>query len=115
MKIEHILLIFCLLVGSLSANAARGGLSFETTNPTKVVTKQYTMTLELQINGSTLIMENVPTKGYLEIYSILGTKVKSVSLKECLVGDDFGSYSLELGKGVYILKAGKVSQKVLVR
>lgn len=60
-------------------------------------------------------MENVPTKGYLEIYSILGVKVKSINLKECAVGDNFGSYTLEIGKGVYIIKAGKVSRKILVR
>lgn len=116
MKAKQILLIICLFLGySFSANAAKGSTLFASGLPTKIVNKQNMMTLEIQINGNTLLMEGVPTTGYLEVYSILGTKIKSVNLKECFAGDNFGSYTLDLGKGVYILKAGKVSRKVLVR
>lgn len=116
MKLKHILLVICILLSSsFSANAAKGSSLFTTSSPTKIENKQDFMTLEIQINGKTLKMEGVPTNGYLEVYSILGTKVKSISLKECFAGDEYGSYTLDLGKGVYILRAGKVSRKILVR
>lgn len=116
MKVKYILLLTSLLLGcSFSANAARGSSLFASTPPSKIINKQDFMTLEIQINGSTLTMEGVPTKGYLEVYSILGTKVKTINLQECFAGDEFGSYTLDLGKGVYLLKAGKVSRKILVR
>lgn len=67
--------------------------------------------LEVIINNSSKIkLENVPSTGYLEVYSILGVKVKSVNLKTII-----GSYPLDLAKGVYILKAGKIAQKIIVR
>ncbi|MDR1092274.1 MAG: T9SS type A sorting domain-containing protein [Prevotella sp.] len=70
-----------------------------------------TTTLEVNINNTTKIkMENVPTSGYLEVYSILGVKVTSINLKTCV-----GSCYLDLPKGLYILKAGKSAQKVIVR
>ena len=72
-----------------------------------------TTTLEVNINNITKIkMENVPTSGYLEVYSILGVKVTSINLKTCV---GIGSCSIELPKGLYILKAGKSAQKIIVR
>ncbi len=68
--------------------------------------------LEITINQTTkLKMENVPTEGYLEVYSILGVKVTSKNLKTC----EGGQCYLELPKGLYILKAGKIAIKVIVR
>lgn len=68
--------------------------------------------LDITINGTTkLKMENVPTEGYLEVYSILGVKVTSKNLKTC----EGGQCYLDLPKGLYILKAGKVAVKVIVR
>ena len=55
-------------------------------------------------------MENIPTAGYLEVYSILGVKVRSINLRTYL-----GVCNIELPKGIYILKAGKVAQKVIVK
>lgn len=70
-----------------------------------------TMTLEVIINNNTKVkMENIPTSGYLEVYSILGVKVTSINLKTCV-----GSCYIDLPKGLYILKAGKVAQKIVVR
>lgn len=69
------------------------------------------MSVEVMINGTSKItMENVPTTGYLEVYSILGVRVKSINLKTCI-----GGCYIDLPKGLYILKAGKVAQKVIVR
>jgi hypothetical protein len=71
-----------------------------------------TMTLEVTINQKTTIkMEKVPTTGYLEVYSILGRKVTSINLKTCVAN----TCSIDLAKGIFILKAGKVAKKVIVK
>lgn len=67
--------------------------------------------LEVIINNTSKVkLENIPNSGYLEVYSILGVKVTSVNLKTIL-----GSYSIDLAKGVYIIKVGKIAQKIIVR
>lgn len=69
-------------------------------------------TIDILINGNSKVqMKDVPLNGYLEVYSILGVKVRSISL-----GSIDGVYEgLALPKGIYILKAGKVAQKVIVK
>lgn len=72
-----------------------------------------TMTLEITINQDAKIkLENTPTSGYLEVYSILGLKVTSINLKTCSATN---SCSIDLSKGLYILKAGKVAKKIVVK
>ena len=46
--------------------------------------REDTKTIDIYVNGTTKIrMEDVPTKGYLEIYSLLGVKIKNVDLRLC--------------------------------
>lgn len=69
------------------------------------------MALIITINSlSKTSMENVPTKGYLEVYSILGKREKRVKLDNCN-----GEISIDLSKGLYILKAEKITQKIRVQ
>ncbi|WP_165040769.1 T9SS type A sorting domain-containing protein [Dysgonomonas sp. ZJ709] len=106
--------IFCLLlfIGcSLSVDAEGSVISIEIEDAVAVDNKEITMNLDILINSTTRTqLQNVPTKGYLEVYSILGSKVTSKNLQNCL-----GGCELELPKGLYILKAGKVTQKIIVR
>lgn len=70
------------------------------------------VTLTVVVNEDAEVkMENVVKKGYLEVYNLLGVKVTSVNLKECT--DD--KCNIELAKGLYILKAGKVAKKIIVK
>ncbi len=69
------------------------------------------MSIDVYINGSDKIqLEDIPTEGFLEVYSILGVKVTNVNLKKCV-----GNCTLNLPKGIYILKAGNVARKIVVR
>jgi len=105
------ILFFSLFVGfSLSASSADAEFP---SNPFLVVEEQQdnTISLEVMINGTSKItLENIPATGYLEVYSILGVRVKSINLKTVV-----GGCYIDLPKGLYILKAGKVAQKVIVR
>jgi len=109
-RYKHILFLILFIGATFSVNSK--GTDFPVNSyPIVEQPQDNTMTLEVMINNTTKIkMENVPTSGYLEVYSILGVKVTSVNLKSIA-----GVCPLELQKGLYILKAGKVAQKVIVR
>ena len=105
---KKILILSILAILSLSASA--GGSSMFL-GPIVSEKKDKTMDLEILVNAnSKIVMKNVPTEGYLEVYSIIGVLVKRVNLKQYTV-----SCPLDLPKGVYILKAGKVTQKTFAR
>lgn len=113
-KLLYTTLIFTLLtVCSTSLNAEVGIDAFineelserDENNPGNL------MTIDVYINSSTTIrLENVSTKNTLDVYSILGVKVTSRQLKNYTT-----NYNIELPKGIYILKSGKVTKKIVVR
>ena len=108
-RLKEILLFILLFAGTtLTANVNR--MDFPSIFSVSE-SQEKTMSLDVIINGTTKIqMENVPLTGYLEIYSILGVKITSVNLKTCI-----GGCYIDLPKGLYILKAGRIAQKVIVR
>lgn len=69
------------------------------------------VSVDLLINGNNRVkMTDIPTSGRIEVYSILGVKITSVSLREYIC-----EYSIDLPKGLYILKAGRTAQKIVVK
>jgi hypothetical protein len=105
-------ILFVLLFAGFSLSASSAKVEFPS-DPFLIVEERQdnTMSVEVMINGTSRItMENVPATGYLEVYSILGVRVRSINLKTCV-----GGCSIDLPKGIYILKAGKVAQKIIVR
>lgn len=98
---------------SLSFTAYSNTLSDFSISSSTEVSNDKVKTINIYINSNRnnkIQMKDVPKVGYLEVYSILGVKVKSVSLGSFDVEYD----GLTLPKGIYILKAGKVAQKVIV-
>lgn len=108
MKSKKIFLCFTLALLSFSAYA---GGNFPSLLSSEVA-EDNVKTLYILINERTskVEMKDVPKTGYLEVYSILGVKVKSINLASI-----DAEYELTLPKGIYILKAGKVAQKVIIR
>ncbi len=106
------ILLFLLLIGSsLSASAEENSFPSDTFASDFREVQDRGTDLNVEINGTTKItLENVSMSGYLEVYSILGVKVTSVNLKTIV-----GQCVLDLPKGLYILKVGKVAQKIIVR
>ncbi|WP_029906425.1 T9SS type A sorting domain-containing protein [Prevotella sp. 10(H)] len=106
-------ILFLVLFGGAAISAYAGKLDYlsnifasEAKEP-----QENTKTIEITLNyNSKIKLENVPVSGYLEVYSILGVKVRSINLKTIVA-----ETNLDLQKGVYILKAGKVAQKVIVK
>jgi len=75
------------------------------------VTDEETQTIEFLINNESKVkLRKVPKTGVFEIYTILGVKKGTIDLKKIT-----GEHNLNLKKGIYIFKAGKVAQKVIVK
>lgn len=76
--------------------------------------KDDTTIVDITINGNyRVILDNIPSvTSSVDIYSILGVKTASVNLKSSA---SEGYYYLDLPKGIYILKAGKIAQKIIIR
>lgn len=108
-KYKNIFLSLLFVGATLTANAET--MDFPT-DVSVAEPQDKTMKLTVTINETTEIeMENVPTTGYLEVYSLLGVKITSVNLKKCTDN----KCSIDLAKGLYILKAGKVAKKVIIK
>lgn len=104
-------ILFFILFAGISISAGAETLE-STVNESITDHQRKETTLKIVINYNTeILLENAPTTGYLEVYSVLGAKITSVNLKSCTDGE----CSLLLKKGLYIIKAGKVAQKIIVR
>lgn len=104
-KMSVLLLFAAASLGAFAGewNAAEGDVVVEK--------QQNIMTIDVYINNvSKVQLQDIPTSGYLEVYSILGIKVTSINLKGVTE-----NCTLDLPKGLYILKAGRVAKKIIVR
>lgn len=68
-------------------------------------------TLTITINSSSVVtLKNIPQTGHLEVMSILGKRVTIKDLKDCKDG-----VYIDLPNGIYVIKVGKISQKIAIR
>ena len=55
-------------------------------------------------------MANAPIVSKLEIYSVVGIKVKEIEIKQSTA-----EYTLNIAKGYYIIRIGETVRKVAIR
>lgn len=55
-------------------------------------------------------VQNAPVGSVLEVYSVIGIKVKEIRLKE-----PDGEYPVNIPKGYYIIRIGETVRKVVIR
>lgn len=68
-------------------------------------------TLTITINSSSIVtLKNIPQTGHVEVMSILGKRVTIKDLKDCKNG-----VYIDLPNGIYVIKVGKISQKIAIR
>lgn len=109
-RLRKILLICSLIIYTTSASLFGSEFS-DAYSQTEPQVKEEVSTLTITINGSSIIkMKDVPKTGYLEVMSVLGKRVTIKNLKDCTDG-----VFIDLPNGIYVLKAGKSSQKIVVR
>ena len=71
--------------------------------------KETTVAPKIFVSNGTLHIQNVEQGAKVEIYSIVGVKVKTVTLNDGMVDIS------DLNKGIYIVRVGKTSQKIVIQ
>jgi len=57
-----------------------------------------------------IIVSNAPANSMMEIYNIIGTKIKEIEIKQ-----SSGEYTLNLPKGYYIIRVADTVRKIVIR
>ena len=74
------------------------------------LTQQVDNSIRVSAVGNRIIVSNVPVKSTLEIYNIVGSKVKEIEMKQ-----SSGEYPVTLPKGYYIVRIEGVVRKIVIR
>lgn len=99
-----------LLVWAGSPVLAQEKKSEKNTAVTTVEQKTEEPKLEISAYENRITVNNAPVGSTLEIYSIVGIKVKEIKIKY-----PSGEYTVDIAKGYYIIRIGETVQKVAIR
>ncbi len=66
--------------------------------------------VEISAYDSCIKVKNAPAGSVLEIYSVVGIKVKEIKLTS-----SDGEYPVNIPKGYYIIRIGEIVRKVVIR
>lgn len=62
------------------------------------------------LDSNVLVVKNAPIGKKIEVYSIVGNKMKEIEIKS-----SYGEYSLDLPKSIYIIKLGEIVRKYVIK
>lgn len=114
MALHKSLLLSGMILGLSFTASANDSFDMSISSPTigmQITNNNDVMSITVIVNNETRVQLNdVPTSGYLDIYSVLGVKVASISLRNTTQ-----IYQINLPKGVYIFKAGRIAKKVVAK
>jgi len=103
---KKILLFVFVMLGIYSGNAfASGNAECSLGTPEKETVDAP----KIFISSGVLYIQNVEEGAKVEIYSIVGIKVKTVTLNNGTIDVS------DLNKGIYIVKVAKTSQKIVIQ
>ena len=66
--------------------------------------------VEISAYDNKIVVENAPIGSKLEIYSVVGIRVKEIPMKQ-----PSGEYAVDIAKGYYIVRIGETVRKVSIR
>lgn len=66
--------------------------------------------IEISAYDNKIVVENAPAGSKLEIYSVVGIRVKEIPMKQ-----PSGEYTVDIAKGYYIVRIGETVRKVAIR
>lgn len=69
-----------------------------------------TLPVEISVFENRIRVENAPVGSMLEIYSVVGIKVKELEVKQ-----PSGEYVVDIAKGYYIVRIGETVRKIAIR
>ena len=104
MKTRIGILLCCLGLFAWKAQAQQS-------NTTPVaVTQQVDNSIKVNVVDNRIIISNAPVKSKLEIYNIVGSKVKEIEMKQ-----SSGEFPVTLPKGYYIVRIEGAARKIVIR
>ncbi len=81
------------------------------TPTTKSTTKEEAPdSLKISAYDNKIVVENAPIGSKLEIYSVVGIRVKEIPMKQ-----PSGEYPVDIAKGYYIVRIGNTVRKISIR
>lgn len=106
MKVIYLILLLLAFSAGYSASAQAEkskeiSYSVKQTDPAPV---------EITAFENRIKVENAPVGSMLEIYSVVGIKVKEIEMKQ-----PSGEYIVNIAKGYYIIRIGETVRKVAIR
>ena len=81
-----------------------------TVSQTTVTQEKDVNAVEISAYDNTIVVENAPAGSKLEIYSVVGIRVKEIPMKQ-----PSGEYTVTIAKGYYIVRIGDTVRKVSIR
>lgn len=66
--------------------------------------------IEISVYENRIKLENAPIGSVLEIYSVVGIKVKEITIKQ-----SSGEYVVDIDKGYYIIRIEDTVRKIAIR
>lgn len=104
--------VFCLVIGMLAIGACSplGAYAQQAKNPTHIIKPKEADSIRISAYENKIKVENVAIGSKLEIYSVVGIKVKEIPMKQ-----SSGEYPVDIAKGYYIVRIGETVRKVAIR
>lgn len=104
------LLFAIILLFALSAGCPFTVKAQEVSTATHSTKQQEPDPIEISAYDNKIVVKNVPTGSKLEIYSVVGIRVKEIEIKQ-----PSGEYTVDLAKGYYIARIGETVRKIAIR
>ena len=79
-------------------------------NPKAITSTIHAESIEISAYDSCIRVKNAPVGSLLEVYSVVGIKVKEIKIKE-----PDAEYPVHIPKGYYIIRIGDTVRKVVIR
>ena len=80
------------------------------TQPKAITSTIHAESIEISAYDSCIRVKNAPVGSLLEVYSVVGIKVKEIKIKE-----PDAEYPVHIPKGYYIIRIGDTVRKVVIR
>lgn len=103
-QLMHIYLLCGLLLLALPLRALAQA------NQTQIVATTTDKSVDISVVDNRIVVLNAPPKSKMEIYSIVGTKIREIELK-----NPSGEYAVSLSKGYYIVRVANTVRKIIIR
>lgn len=101
-------IIFVALIACCSFPAIAQDIRRQTES--KVFKQEPEEQVDISATDNRITVTNAPPNSTLEIYNVVGIKVREIELKE-----SNGEYVVNIAKGYYIVRIGEIVRKIAIR